>query len=238
MSHASREHGPFTLARVLIVVSDPAHRDSIDTLLRSVGYRTERAHDGRQGLELWRAARPDLVLLERDLPAVDGLEVARQIRTVSDVPIVVVTRGLRDSDEVEALDIGADDVVVESIGARSLLARIAGHLRRARLSRHAEQNDVRAGPLVVDTNRREIRVAGAPLAVTPAEFRLLVLMARTPGRAIPRRELLAATSPDGDALERSVDVHVKIVRRKLAACGRSVTIATVRGVGYALAIDV
>jgi len=220
---------------VLVVEDEATLAETIELYLRHEGFRTERAADGERALELFRAAAPDLVLLDLGLPKVDGMEVLRRIRGASDVPVVILTARAEEVDELLGLGMGADDYLVKPVSARKLLARVKVALRRA-APRPGEGPEVlRVGALEVDAYRVEVRVAGTPLELTPSEFKLLQHMARTPGRVIERAELYEAAIPDGDALERAVDIHVVNLRRKLrAAGGGERLIRTVRGRGYVL----
>jgi len=220
---------------VLVVEDEVTLAETIELYLRHEGFRAERAADGERALELFRAARPDLVLLDLGLPKVDGMEVLRRIRAASDVPVVILTARAEEVDELLGLGMGADDYLVKPVSARKLLARVKVALRRSAPTAGEEPEVLRVGALEVDAYRVEVRVAGVPLELTPSEFKLVQHMARTPGRVIERAELYEAAMPDGDALERAVDIHVVNLRRKLrAAGGDERLIRTVRGRGYVL----
>ena len=220
---------------VLVVEDEATLAETIELYLRHEGFRTERAADGERALELFRAARPDLVLLDLGLPKVDGMEVLRRIRAASDVPVVILTARTEEVDELLGLGMGADDYLVKPVSARKLLARVKVALRRSVPVEGAASEVLRVGALEVDAYRVEVRYAGTPLELTPSEFKLVQHLARTPGRVIERAELYEAAIPDGDALERAVDIHVVNLRRKLrAAGGGERLIRTVRGRGYVL----
>ena len=220
---------------VLIVEDEATLAQTIELYLRHEGFRTERAADGERGVALFRAAQPDLVLLDLGLPKIDGLEVLRRIRAASDVPVVILTARAEEVDELLGLGMGADDYLVKPVSARKLLARVKVALRRAQPPAGPGPEVLRVGPLEVDAYRGEVRYGGAPLELTPSEFKLLQHMARTPGRVIERAELYEAAIPDGDALERAVDIHVVNLRRKLRDAGAGERlIRTVRGRGYVL----
>lgn len=233
MNHQPNAQGRGQL--VLVVEDETTLAETIELYLRHEGFRTERAADGERALELFRAAGPDLVLLDLGLPKVDGMEVLRRIRAVSDVPIVILTARAEEVDELLGLGMGADDYLVKPVSARKLLARVKVALRRAAPREDDGPEVLRVGALEVDAYRVEVRVAGTPVELTPSEFKLVQHMARTPGRVIERAELYEAAIPDGDALERAVDIHVVNLRRKLrAAGGGERLIRTVRGRGYVL----
>jgi two-component system, OmpR family, response regulator AdeR len=232
----SNAHAAPPAAQLVLVVEDEATlAQTIELYLRHEGYRTERASDGRRGLELFRAAHPDLVLLDLGLPVVDGLEVLRQIRATSTVPVLILTARAEEVDELLGLGMGADDYLVKPISARKLLARVKVALRRTQALPGAKPEVLRVGPLEVDAYRVEARVDERPLDLTPTEFKLLQHMARTPGRVIERAELYEAALPDGDGLERAIDIHMVNLRRKLRGAGAAQDlIRTVRGRGYVL----
>jgi two-component system, OmpR family, response regulator AdeR len=220
---------------VLVVEDEVTLAETIELYLRHEGFRTERAADGERALELFRAAQPDLVLLDLGLPKVDGMEVLRRIRTTSDVPVVILTARAEEVDELLGLGMGADDYLVKPVSARKLLARVKVALRRSAPAAGDGPEVLRVGALEVDAYRVEVRYAGTPLELTPSEFKLVQHMARTPGRVIERAELYEAAIPDGDALLRAVDIHVVNLRRKLrGAGGDERLIRTVRGRGYVL----
>ena len=221
------------MARVLVVEDDRDIADSLELFLRSDGHRTERAHDGRRALDLVQTAHPDLVLLDLGLPELDGLEVLRAIRARSDLPVIVVTARREEVDELIGLGRGADDYVTTPFAPRSLLARVTAVLRR---SAHtpAATDVTTIGPLVVDRFRVEASLDDAPLPLTPTEFALLAALADAPGKAMRRDELIERAMPESEALERTVDGHLKNLRRKLADHGAPDLVETVRGFGYRL----
>ena len=220
---------------VLVVEDEVTLAETIELYLRHEGFRTERAGDGERALEIFRAAGPDLVLLDLGLPKVDGMEVLRRIRAASDVPVVILTARAEEVDELLGLGMGADDYLVKPVSARKLLARVKVALRRSVPAAATDHEVLRVGDVEVDAYRVEVRYAGTPLELTPSEFKLVQHMARTPGRVIERAELYEAAIPDGDALERAVDIHVVNLRRKLReAGGGEQLIRTVRGRGYVL----
>jgi two-component system response regulator AdeR len=224
------------MALVLVVEDEPEIAEILEGYLRRDGYRTERAADGKSALGLYRAAKPDLVLLDIQLPELDGLEVLRRIRSDSNTPVILVTARSEDLDKLLGLELGADDYVTKPFSPREVVARVKAVLRRTNLAENLP-TVLRAGRLEVDTERVVARIGSTRLDLTPTEFRLLEALARTPGRAFTRQELLEAALPDSDALERVVDVHLKNLRRKLEAAGANGLLETVRGVGYRLWVE-
>ncbi|UCH24470.1 MAG: response regulator transcription factor [Trueperaceae bacterium] len=222
------------MALVLVVEDELTLAQTIELYLKQASYRTERAGDGKRALELFRAARPDLVILDLGLPELDGLEVLKAIRAESDVPVIILTARAEEIDELLGLGLGADDYLVKPVGARKLMARVQAVLRRSLPAQHARAVH-RIGALEVDAYSMVVRVGGRPVDLTPTEFRLLHHLASTPGRAISRNELYEAALPESDAYERAVDTHLANLRRKLGGAGADGLIETVRGIGYRLA---
>lgn len=222
------------MSTILIVEDEPRLADILEVYLRREGFHTERAADGRRALELWRAARPALILLDLMLPELDGLEVARRVRAESGVPIIMLTARDEEIDRLLGLGIGADDYVVKPYSPREVVARVKAVLRRAGGGQEVT-GALHAGPLVVDTAAFTVTLRGAALEVTVAEVRLLALLAREPGVVRSRAELLAALgSLERGTDERTVDAHVKNLRRKFG--DDAALLDTVRGVGYRLKV--
>jgi two-component system, OmpR family, response regulator AdeR len=218
---------------VLVIEDELTLAQTIELYLRKENYRTERAGDGLRALELFRATKPDLVILDLGLPKLDGLEVLKTIRAESNVPVLILTARAEEVDELLGLGLGADDYVVKPASARKLMARVKTLLRRNAPSVQ-EQTLLRLGGLEVDSYSRQIRVKGNVCDMTPTEFNLLHHLAKTPDRAVSRHELYEAAMPESDAYERAVDIHITNIRRKLKDAGLDGVIETVRGLGYRL----
>ncbi|RDI94497.1 DNA-binding response regulator [Meiothermus sp. QL-1] len=225
------------VALVLVVEDEPEIAEILEGYLRREGFRTDRASDGRQALSLIRAARPDLILLDIMLPEMDGLELLRRIRSQDNTPVILLTARAEDLDKLLGLELGADDYVTKPFSPREVVARVKAVLRRVVMA-EAPKVLLRVGPLEIDTEKVVARLGATRLELTPTEFRLLEVLARTPGKAFTRAELLEAAMPESSALERVVDVHLKNLRRKLEAAGGAGLLETVRGVGYRLWVDV
>ena len=224
------------MALVLVVEDELTLAQTLELYLRRENFRTERAGNGRRALELFGAARPDLVILDLGLPELDGLEVLKTIRATSSTPVIILSARDEEVDELLGLGLGADDYIVKPASAHKLMARTKAVLRRVQNAENPEnQRDVlRVGALEVDSYGRVAKVEGRSLELTPTEFGLLAHLARTPGRAVSRRELYDAAMPESDAFERAVDIHITNLRRKLRAAGADGLIDTVRGLGYRL----
>lgn len=223
-------HHPFPL--ILVVEDEPNLSEVLEAYLRREGFRTERAGDGESALQLFRAAKPDLILLDVMLPKLDGFEVLRQVRGAGNTPVIMVTARVEDVDRLVGLRMGADDYVVKPFNPPEVIERVKAVLRRTRPT--DAEGSLKVTGLEVDPRGMAVTVAGRPLELTLSEYRLLEHLARHPGRVFSRAELLAACLPESDALERIVDAHLNSVRRKLAAAGVTDALDTVRGAGYRL----
>jgi len=213
---------------ILVVEDEDAIADPLVAGLEREGYDVSRVATGESALE---ASPADLVLLDLRLPDLDGLDVCKQLRERSRVPIIVLTARGEEADRVVGLELGADDYVVKPYGLRELIARIRAVMRRA-AALGGTSGPLRAGELEVDERSRRATLAGRELKLTPKEFELLAALARDPGAAVSRQRLLAEvwqTSWYGSS--KTIDVHVAALRRKLGDAG---WIETVRGVGFRL----
>jgi DNA-binding response OmpR family regulator len=214
--------------RILVVEDEDAIARPLAEGLRREGFEVDRVATGRDALA---AEAADLVLLDLRLPDIDGTDVCRELRSRSDVPIIVVTARGQEIDRVLGLELGADDYVVKPFGFRELLARIRAVMRRARPT--VEGRVYRAGRLVVDADARRAFVDDVELRLTTKEFDLLTLLAADSGTVIPRDRILREVwSTDWYGSSKTVDVHVSSLRQKL---GDRRWIETVRGVGLRLA---
>jgi two-component system, OmpR family, response regulator len=197
------------------------------------------ASDGRRGLAEALGRRYDVVLLDLMLPEKHGLEVCRELRSRSDVPIVVLTARGEEADRVMGLELGADDYLAKPFSPRELLARIRAVVRRARGHAGPSLDVVRVGKLVVDPGARRATYAGRELALTGYEFGLLKALAERAGRVLTREQLMEiAKGSAEESFDRSIDVHVSRLRHKLGDDPkRPRLLKTVRGAGYLLAAE-
>jgi DNA-binding response OmpR family regulator len=223
--------------KILVVDDDKKTAELIRMYLEKDGYRVLLAGDGRQALEFARRRGPDLIVLDLMLPEVDGLDVCRILRAESRVPIIMLTARSIEEDRLLGLELGADDYVTKPFSPREVVARVRAVLRRTGEPDENGPALVQAGELAVDLFRREARLRGVPLRLTPKEFKLLETLARAPGRAWSRLELLERVfGYDYEGLERTVDVHVMNLRKKIEPDPTQPTyIQTVFGVGYRFA---
>ena len=220
----------------VLVVDDEDHIVELARLyLTREGYEVEGVGDGSQALARFGQIKPDLVVLDIMLPGADGLQICKEIRKLSQVPIIMLTARDEVTDKVVGLEVGADDYLTKPFHPQELVARAKALLRRARVEPDAPKL-IRAGKLEVDLERHEVRYEQAKVQLRPKEFDLLTLLARHPGRVFQRSELLDLVwGYDFPGYTRTVDVHVQQLREKLAAAGiTEPSIETVWGVGYRL----
>ena len=232
-------------ARLLIVEDEPKLAALMARYLEAGGYRTTTLADGRLVVPKVRESRPDLILLDLMLPGRDGIEICRELRTFSDVPIIIVTARVEEIDRLLGLELGADDYVCKPFSPRELVARVRAILRRTRGDSRGPHSppglpapapgpsapadrpgealvvdrtnaDLRPVRLLIDEDRHEVRLEDQVLELTPVEFRLLAILAAVPGRVLRRDGLLDRLYEDHRVVnDRTVDTHIKNLRRKL-----------------------
>ena len=215
---------------ILVVEDEPNIADLVDLYLSRDGYRVLKQATGEGGLAAVRDQRPRLVVLDVGLPDIDGLEVCRRIRATSSLPVIFLTARAEEIDRVLGLELGADDYLTKPFAPAELVARVKAVLRRSEGVPAPEV--VPAGRAIVDVGRREVRVDDQPVDFTTKEFELLRFLATRRGLAMSRQQILDQVwGHDWYGDERTVDVHIAQVRKKL---GDACVITTVRGVGYRL----
>jgi DNA-binding response OmpR family regulator len=220
--------------RVLVVDDEPKIVETVKLYLERDGFQAAGAADGRQALDRATTYRPDLIVLDLNLPDMDGLEVCRSLRRLSNVPIIMLTGRGDEVDRIVGLEVGADDYVTKPFSPRELVARVKAVLRRQGPPPVGGGSIVR-GHLAIDMDRYEATCRGQKLDLTATEFKLLATLARYPGRVYTRMQLLDAVQGDAyEGYERTIDAHVKNLRHKLARHDGETgcRIETVRGVGY------
>lgn len=220
--------------RTILVVEDERQIAEIaGDYLRRAGFAVVVATSGESALQLARTRRPALVVLDLGLPKVDGLAVARTLRRESDVPIIMLTARVEESDRLLGLEVGADDYVTKPFSPRELVARVQAVLRRA--SRPETPSDrLQLGDLTLDMPRLKLTRGPEVIDLTATEFQLLAVMARQPGRVFTRAQLLDAVhGKDGEPFDRAIDAHIKNIRRKIEHDPRFPKyVETVYGIGY------
>ena len=222
--------------KILVVDDEPKVCELIKAYLEKDGYDVIVTGDGGSAVEKARSLKPDLVVLDINLPVMDGLEVFRVIRTFSDVPVIMVTARDEEVDKIVGLQLGADDYVTKPFSPRELSARVGAVLRRyAEGSRLATR--INAGELQIDTERHEVKYKGEMVPLTAAEFKLLSVMAHNPGRVFTRLQLMDLAFGEAyEGYDRTIDAHIKNIRQKIGKISgdNENIVVTVRGVGYKL----
>jgi two-component system alkaline phosphatase synthesis response regulator PhoP len=223
------------MAKILIVEDEPQIVRGLRLYLEQNGYTTAAVYDGAQAIPSFRQEKPDLILLDLNLPNRDGVDICRAIRRDSAVPIIMLTARSDEMDRLIGLELGADDYIVKPFSPREVVARVRAVLRRVG-GTLGDTDIVRAGALLVDTAAYRVWLAETPLSLTQSEFEILLALARHAGHVLSRAQLLEETQGIAyEGYERSIDQHIKNLRRKISkAGGPSKTIETVYGVGYRL----
>lgn len=220
----------------IVVADDEAHiRDVVRGYLEAEGFEVVLAADGPEALRVALEGRPDLVVLDVTMPGLDGVEVLRQLRTQSDVYVIMLTARAEEVDKLVGLAVGADDYMTKPFSPRELVARIKAVLRRGRGAEPATNGELLTfDGLTIDTARRELTRNNTRVDLSALEFDLLVALARAPGRVLTRRQLLEQVwGWDFFGDERVVDVHIRSIRQALGDPADAPTlVGTVRGVGY------
>ncbi len=221
-------------ATVLVVDDEPKIRNTVRVFLEQDRYAVLVAGTGQEAIEIANRLKPDLVVLDLMLPDLPGEEVARSLRAVSEVPIIMLTAKAEEADRVAGLRLGADDYVVKPFSPLELVARVDAVLRRARTGGTEGVLSLDGGRLVIERDAREVRLEGANVPLTKSEFDLLLTLASQPGRVFSRYELVARVHGyDYEGYERTIDVHVKNLRDKLGDNPKDPRyVLTVPGVGY------
>ncbi len=218
--------------KILVVDDEPKIVRLVQAYLEKAGFHVIPAYRGQEALDLFKREEPALIVLDLMLPDIDGMDVARQIRKESDVPIIMLTARTEETDRVAGLELGADDYVVKPFNPRELVARVRAVLRRA--AGLTKPRVIEAGDLVINLDSHEVRLRGRRVALTPMEFQLLAALAEQPGRVFTRLQLIDALYGATYATsDRTVDTHIKNLRRKIEPDPRNPHyILTVHGVGY------
>ena len=222
--------------RILIIEDEARIAQFIERGLIYEGYRVDVARDGQSGLTHARDNPPDLVILDLNLPGLDGLDVAREIRRKSDTPIIMLTARVEEADQLIGLELGADDYITKPFSPRIVVARVRALLRRV-TTKLTTSPIVRVADLEIDFDAHTITRNGEEINLTPTEFNLLAVMAEQPGRAFSRLQLLEASQgATYEGYERTIDAHIKNLRGKLEIDPKEPRyIETVFGVGYRFA---
>ena len=225
--------------KILAVEDEADIREIISYNLMKQGFQVDFARDGGEALVKIRAGKYDLILLDLMLPVFDGFELCRIFKSeagLSDIPVIILTARQEELDKVQGLELGADDYVTKPFSPRELAARVKAVLRRcaAQGGKETEEGQIKAGPLLIDTDKYQVSKAGVALEISVMEFKLLVYLARRPGKVINREFLLdAAWGGEAFVEPRTVDVHIRRLREKIEDNPSEPRfIRTKRGVGY------
>jgi DNA-binding response OmpR family regulator len=223
-----------TTKTILVVEDEMKIARLVRDYLNHAGFDVIVAGDGEAALASARGSRPDLVVLDLGLPGRDGLDVTRDLRRSTSVPIVMLTARGDEADRIVGLELGADDYVVKPFSPKELVARVRAVLRRTDLARSAGSEVLRAGGVEIDVPRMRVAVSGRVVELTPTEFQLLSTLVREPGRVFTRAQLLDAVHGVAfESYERAIDAHVKNIRKKIEPIPRRPRyVLTVHGVGY------
>jgi two-component system alkaline phosphatase synthesis response regulator PhoP len=224
------------MGQMILIVEDEL--DLVHVLrdyLEQAGFQVEAVSNGTGALSIIQHRNPDLVLLDLNLPGMDGLDVARELRRFSQVPVIMITARVDETDKLIGLELGADDYITKPFSPREVVARVRAVLRRSQIA-PTQQETIRTGRIVIDRARHRVEVAGDRIDLTPTEFELLAALASQPGRAFTRMQLLEATQGESyEGYERTIDAHIKNLRAKIEPEPRAPTyIETVFGIGYRL----
>lgn len=221
--------------RILLVDDEQSVQTLLSYPLRKDGYHVTSALDGREALERFQEARFDLVVLDLMLPKLDGVEVCRQLRRHSQVPIIMLTAKGSETDKVAGLEVGADDYITKPFSMREFRSRVKAALRRSRMAVDPPDDEpIEHAELVIDPARRLVTLRSEEVAATYVEFEILAALARSPGKVLSRETLLEHVWGDSDYRDpRTVDVHIRHLREKIEADPKQPEyLFTVRGVGY------
>jgi DNA-binding response OmpR family regulator len=216
---------------ILVVDDEPKIARLARDYLEKSGFRVLIAADGQSALATARREKPDLIILDLMLPQIDGREVCRILRRESDVPIIMLTALSEEIDQVTGLEIGADDFITKPFSVRALVARVQALLRRTQGDVRAP-SIVRSGGLEIDPAKHLVTFDGNPIKLTPNEFKLVQVLASHPGQTLTRQQLLDDLHGAASSIDRSVDSHIKNLRKKLEAVSGEPMIETVYGIGY------
>ena len=219
---------------ILVIEDDPGIARIVSLYLERDGYQVRVAGDGVAGLDAARAEEPSLIVLDLMLPRMDGMEVCRALRQESDVPIIMATARAEEEDRLAGFDLGADDYITKPFSPRELAARVRAILRRSARQSATEASGIRYGDMMIDLPTRTVAVGSERPALTPTEFRMLAMLAGQPGRPFTREQIIEGVfGYDFDGFDRTVDVHIANLRRKIEPDVRRPTyVQTVHGVGY------
>jgi len=228
------------MSKVLIIEDEQELSNVLKAYLERAGYDVLLADRGDRGIRLWRENRPDMVLLDLNLPGMDGIDIAKRIRQTDNTPIIMVTARVEEVDRLLGLELGADDYITKPFSPREVVARVKAVLRRVEKQPSDRPGEIKLADLEIDPEAHLTKKSNQAIELTPTEFTLLLTMAQHPGRVFSRLQLLEASQGVAyEGYERSVDAHIKNLRAKLGDDSRNPRyIETVFGIGYRIKKDI
>lgn len=223
--------------KILVVDDEPQILKVLIAYLEKAGYQVLSATDGKTALALFNKEHPDFLILDLNLPEMDGLEVCKAVRRDSNIPIMMLTARVEEADRLIGLELGADDYVIKPFSPREVVARVKTILRRA-VVESAKPDLITVSDLVIDLEQHTVHRGGTPVDLTPTEFDILVVLARQPKRVFSRLQIMEQAQGDAfEGYERTIDAHIKNIRLKLEPNPKDPAyIQTVFGIGYKLEV--
>lgn len=221
--------------KILVVDDEPQIIKVLKAYLEKAGYQVLTASDGNAALTVFDKEKPDFLILDLNLPGMDGLDVCREIRRDSNIPILMLTARVEEADKLIGLELGADDYVVKPFSPREIVARVKTIFRRSS-DKTEKMETIQVGDLVIDLLKHTVKIANKPIELTPTEFEILVVLAKQPNRVFSRLQIMEQAQGNAfEGYERTIDAHIKNIRIKMEPNPREpVYIQTVFGLGYKL----
>lgn len=223
--------------KILVVDDEPQIVKVLRAYLEKGGYYVVTAQDGNAAMEVFQREAPDFVILDLNLPGMDGLDVCREVRRESNVPILMLTARVEEADRLIGLELGADDYVIKPFSPREVVARVRTIFRRA-ASEGSRPDVIRVGSLIIDLEKHTANLGSRSIDFTPTEFEILVALARQPKRVFSRLQIMEQAQGDAfEGYERTIDAHIKNIRLKMEPNPKKpIYIHTVFGLGYKLEV--
>ena len=229
--------------KILIIEDDKSVQQLIRMYLVNDGFEVIFSMDGKEGLDKALNDNPDLILLDLNLPKIDGIEICKKVRTNSEIPIIMVTAKIEELDRLEGLENGADDYITKPFSPRELVARVKAVLRRVNTSGNKQvqiSENIQSGDIYLNTASRRVKIKEKNVTVTPTEYRLLNFFIESSGRVVSREQIIENVfGYDFSGYDRTVDTHISNLRKKLENSGlRKGVFSTVYGMGYRFDSDI
>jgi two-component system, OmpR family, alkaline phosphatase synthesis response regulator PhoP len=221
--------------KIFVVDDEPQIVKVLKAYLEKAGYQVVTASDGNAVHPIFRHEKPDFLILDLNLPGMDGLDICKAIRRDSNIPILMLTARVEETDRLIGLELGADDYVIKPFSPREVVARVKTIFRRS-AAEPEKQDIVQVGELLIDLEQHTVKLAGKPIELTPTEFGILVALAKQPKRVFSRLQIMELAQGDEfEGYERTIDAHIKNIRLKLEPNPKKpIYIQTVFGLGYKL----